>query len=68
MHLLQAIIRFTVYGTNIPQGPQTFYIVYAMDMEKNPIAFPHENAKLTPGANYVRWNGATSLTWQYSTG
>ena len=59
--------RFTVYGTNIPQGPQTFYIVYAMDIEKNPISFPHKDAKLVPGANYVRWNGATSLTWEYST-
>jgi hypothetical protein len=58
---------FTVYGTNIPQGPQTFYIVYAMDIEKNPISFPHKDAKLVPGANYVRWNGATSLTWEYST-
>ncbi|MDG1526826.1 MAG: S8 family serine peptidase [Schleiferiaceae bacterium] len=59
--------RFTVYGTNIPQGPQTFYIVYAMDIEKNPISFPHKDAKLVPGANYVRWNGAASLTWEYST-
>ena len=59
--------RFTVYGTNIPQGPQTFYIVYAMDIGKNPISFPHKDAKLVPGANYVRWNGATSLTWEYST-
>ena len=59
--------RFTVYGTNIPQGPQMFYIVYAMDIEKNPISFPHKDAKLVPGANYVRWNGATSLTWEYST-
>ena len=59
--------RFTVYGTNIPQGPQTFYIVYALDIEKNPISFPHKDAKLVPGANYVRWNGATSLTWEYST-
>lgn len=59
--------RLTVYGTNVPQGPQTFYIVYDMEMEDVVLTYPHTNQKLTPGAMVVRWEGDVSgLTWQFS--
>ena len=59
--------RFTVYGTNVPQGPQTFYVVYDVVVERMQIAYPFTGQSLTPGAMVVRWDGETNgLSWQFS--
>jgi PKD repeat protein len=57
-----------VYGTNVPSGPQKFYVVYSYSLEAISVDYPHEGAVLEPGANYVRWMGPTAnLNWSYST-
>ena len=57
-----------VYGTNIPSGPQKFYVVYDYEMSTISLDYPHAGAVLEPGATTVRWNGPTTgLSWAYST-
>ncbi len=58
--------RVSVYGSNIPNGPQTFYVVYYVEMEEIELVYPATEA-MEPGATTVRWDGATTgLTWEYS--
>ena len=57
-----------VYGTNVPSGPQKFYVVYDYEMSTISLDYPHAGAALEPGATTVRWNGPTTgLSWAYST-
>lgn len=59
--------RFSVYGTNVPQGPQKFYVVYYIETEEITIVTPNKEP-LVPGGMQVRWDGPTSgLSWEYST-
>jgi hypothetical protein len=58
--------RVSVYGSNIPNGPQTFYVVYYVEMEEIELVYPATEA-MEPGTTTVRWDGATTgLTWEYS--
>ena len=57
----------TVYGTNIPTGPQEFFVIYDMEVAEVALVYPHDHAPMTPGATVVRWDGKTTgLTWQFS--
>ena len=59
--------QLNVAATNVPQGPQTFYVVYYMEMEEAVLTYPHTNEALVPGATVVRWDGAVNgLTWEFS--
>ena len=58
--------RVSVYGTNIPNGPQEFYVVYYVEMKEIEIVYPATEA-MEPGGTTVRWDGPTSgLNWEYS--
>ena len=59
--------QLNVSGTNVPQGPQTFYVVYYIEMEEAVLTYPHTNESLVPGATVVRWDGTVNgLTWEFS--
>ncbi|MDA7804589.1 S8 family serine peptidase [Schleiferiaceae bacterium] len=60
--------KLWIYGTNIPQGPQKYYVVIDYDLEAISIDYPVAASRLTPGSNRVRWSGsAIGLSWAYST-
>lgn len=64
----QGDYRMYVYGTNVPTGPQTYYVVYDYEVEEVALTFPHTGASLEPGTMVVRWDGETAgLTWELST-
>ena len=58
--------RFSVYGTNVPQGPQKFYVVYYIETEEITIVTPNKEP-MVPGGMQVRWDGPTTgISWEYS--
>ena len=59
--------QLNVSATNVPQGPQTYYVVYYIEMEEVVLTYPHTNEALVPGATVVRWDGSVNgLTWEFS--
>ncbi|NDH77512.1 MAG: PKD domain-containing protein [Flavobacteriia bacterium] len=60
--------KIWVYGTNVPSGPQKYYVVMDYDLSDINIEYPLSGSVLEPGINRVRWNGPNSgLNWAYST-
>lgn len=59
-----------ISGTNIPSGPQEFYLVWSYDTVDPMITFPSAGDVLEPGtSNYIRWDGeatSTSFNWSLS--
>lgn len=47
----------TVSGTTVPQGPQTYYIIYDYRMDEVVLTYPYGGEKLTPGDDeLIRWD------------
>jgi hypothetical protein len=47
----------TVSGTTVPQGPQTYYIIYDYRMDEVVLTYPFGGEKLTPGDDeLIRWD------------
>jgi len=60
--------KIWVYGTNVPSGPQKYYVVMDYDLSDINIEYPLSGSVLEPGINRIRWNGPSSgLNWSYST-
>ncbi len=61
----------TIVGTSIPQGPQTYYVVYSYDYDEVHLDFPALGTRLEPGeSTNIRWTasaGTTAFNLQYST-
>ncbi|MEM7117961.1 MAG: LamG-like jellyroll fold domain-containing protein, partial [Chloroflexota bacterium] len=46
-----------VSGTNVPMGPQIYYLVYEFLMDELLMAFPLENERFVPGDTYrIKWD------------
>jgi len=51
--------KLTVTGTNIPQGPQTYYIIYEFIPNEVVLTYPYGGEKVLPGAEEtIRWDAA----------
>ncbi len=61
----------TIAGTTIPQGPQTYYIIYEYVMEAITVVYPSGGESFAPGeTETIRWdapNLGQAFTLQYST-
>ncbi|MDA0741895.1 MAG: S8 family serine peptidase [Bacteroidetes bacterium] len=59
--------KIRIYGSNIPQGPQKFYLIQYNETEHFSIDFPVSGSAITPGPLKVRWQGSnTGISWAYS--
>lgn len=64
--------NINIAGTSIPQGPQTFVLVYQFIQPTINLLYPYGGETLLPGSDeYVRWeandNGAGNFSLDYST-
>jgi hypothetical protein len=52
-----------VSGTAIPQGPQTYYVVYSYEMNGISVDFPSSGVAIEPGqSTTIRWNASPSAS------
>lgn len=62
--------KIHVNGFNIPQGPQTYYIVYEFRTEEITVTYPQGGEGFVPGeTEVIRWDGVKgigSYTFDYS--
>ncbi len=60
--------NFTVTGTSVPDGPQTYFLIYEFLQEELKMAFPLENEHFESGQTYyLRWDSyGTSGTFDLS--
>ncbi|MEY2963063.1 MAG: hypothetical protein RL754_324 [Bacteroidota bacterium] len=57
-----------VFGSNIPSGPQSFYVVYYIESSSIVLTQPTAGQKLIPGNIFVHWDevgltGTPSFSW-----